>query len=87
MAGVRSARVSLQSGAVLGIAVASIVGIAGLVQWDLRLMLIGLLAGLTIVVTSAIVVALRHWHARNTAPGATYLSAEDVVRLRSPRQH
>ncbi len=81
----RHALGSLRSGAVLGLAVSSVVGLAGLVQWDLRLMLIGLFAGLAIVVTNATIVAIRHWHARNTEPGAAYLAAEEVVRLRSPK--
>ena len=76
---------SLRSGAVLALAVSSVVGIVGLVQWDLRLMLIGLIAGVAIIVTNAIIAAIRHWHARNTEPGAAYLPAEEVVRLRSPK--
>lgn len=81
----RSAPSALRPGAVLGMAVASVVGIVGLVQWDLQLMLIGLVAGVAIVVTNLIVIAVRHWHAGNTAPGATYVDAEDMVRLRSPK--
>ena len=83
--GLASVPGSLRPGAVLGLAVASVVGIVGLVQWDLQLMLIGLLAGAALVVINLVVVAVRHWHARNTAPGATYVAAEDVVRLRSPK--
>ena len=76
---------SLRSGAILAFVVAVIVSVTGLLQWDLRLMTIGLVAGVGIVCTGGIVAVLRRWHLENTEPGANYLSAEDVVRLRSPK--
>jgi hypothetical protein len=76
---------ALRPGAVLAIAVAGVVGIAGLLQWNQELMVIGLIAGLAIVSLNVVGVAVRRWHRRNTTLAATYSPAEEVVRLRSPR--
>ena len=76
---------ALRPGAVLAIAVAGVVGVAGLLQWNQKLMVIGLVAGLVIVSLNVVVVAVRRWHRRNTTLAATYSQAEEVVRLRSPR--
>ena len=79
----------LRPGALLGLIVAMIVGTVGLVQLDQRLMIIALLAGPTILMVNAVFVAVRRWHAKNTSPGATYVSAEEMVplqRLKASRE-
>jgi len=82
----RLARVSaaMRPGVILGVAVAGVVGLVGLVQWDQQLMLTGIVAALAIVALNLVVVATRYWHRRNTNPGAVYVDAEDVVRMRRP---
>ena len=75
----------LRPGMILGVSVVGLVGLVGVVQWDQRLILTGLIAGMAIIFLNGIVVALRHWHLRNTSPGATYVDAEDLVRLRQPK--
>ncbi len=65
----------------LGLVVTVVVGLVGLVQFDQRLMLIGLIAGPTILLLNAVLAALRRWHNANTRPEATYVSAEEMVRL------
>ncbi len=69
---------------ILGVAIAGVVGIVGIVQWDQQLMITGLIAALVILALNVVVVTTRHWHRRNTDPGALYADAEDVVRLRRP---
>jgi len=69
----------------MGVMVAGVVGLVGLVQWDQGLMLLGIIAALVVVAVSAVASAARYWHMRNVDPGASYVGAEDVVRLRSPR--
>ncbi len=76
---------ALRPGVILGVAVAGVVGMVGIVQWDQQLMLTGVVAALVIVALNLVVVAARHWHLRNTEPAATYVDAEDVVRMRRPR--
>lgn len=63
--------------------VAAIVGLTGLVQLDQRLMLIGLIALPLIVALNAVIVGVRQSHLQNTQPGATYLSAEEMIRIQS----
>ncbi len=65
----------------LGLVVTVIVSLVGLVQLDQRLMLIGLIAGPLIVLLNAVIVGVLRWHHKNTHPEATYLSAEEMVRL------
>ena len=79
----------LRPGAMLGLSVSAIVGIAGLLQLDQRLMIIGIFAWPVIFVLNGVVVALGRWHRRHTRPGATYVNAEEVVRLQRlrSRQH
>ncbi len=67
----------------LGLIVAVIVGLTGLVQFDQRLMLIGLVALPLILALNAVIVGVRQSHAKNTRPGAAYLSAEEMIRLQS----
>lgn len=69
----------------LGLVVTAIVGLVGLVQLDQRLMVIGLSAGLLIVLVNAVVAAVSRWHEKNTRPEATYVSAEDMIRLQRLR--
>ena len=76
---------SIRSAAIIALVVAVIVGTVGLARWDLRLMTVGLFAGVAIGLVGIAVAMLGRYHAANTAPGATYLSAEDVIRLRSPK--
>jgi len=71
----------MRPGAMLGIIVAAVVAIVGLVQLDERLMMIGLAAGPFIVLTNAVIVAIARWHYANTRPGVGYVSAEDMIRL------
>ena len=75
----------MRPGVILGVAVAGVVGLVGIVQWNQRLMLLGVIAAIVIIALNLVVVAVRYWHLRNTDPGATYLGAEDVVRLRGPK--
>lgn len=72
---------ALRPGAMLGIIVAAIVAMVGLVQLDQRLMVIGLLAGPIILIANAVVVAVSRWHVSNTQPGALYVDAERLVEL------
>lgn len=65
----------------LGLVVSVVVSGVGLVQLDQRLMLIGLLAGPLILLLNAILVGVSRWHWKNTQPEATYVEAEDMVRL------
>lgn len=81
----RRLSLALRPGVILGIAVAGVVGLAGIVQWNQRLMLLGVIAAFVIIALNFVVVAVSYWHGRNTDPGATYLGAEDVVRLRGPK--
>ena len=71
----------LRPGALLGLIVSVVVGAVGLVQLDQRLMIIGLFAGPTILMLNAVYIAVRSLHAKNTSPCATYVSAEEMVRL------
>ena len=71
----------LRPGAMLGLIVAAIVGLTGLVQFDQRLMLIGLVALPLILALNAVIVGVRQSHLQNTRPGAAYLSAEEMIRL------
>ena len=73
--------IALRPGAMLGLVVTSMVGLVGLVQWDQSLMLIGLIAGPLLFALNAVLVGISNWHRRNTEPEATYVSAEDMVRL------
>ncbi len=66
----------------LGLVVTVIVGMVGLVQLDQRLMLIGLIAGPLIVILNVVVSGVTTWHEKNTRLEATYLDAEDMIRLR-----
>lgn len=75
----------LRPGVVLALSVAAVAGLAGLVQWNQRLMTIGLVAGAAILAVNAVVVAAHRWHTRNTSPEAIYANAEDVVRFRNPK--
>lgn len=77
--------VALRPGLILGVAVAGVVGLVGLVQWDEQLMLTGLIAASVIVVLNLVIVAARHLHGRNTDPSAAYMDAEDVVMMRRPK--
>lgn len=72
---------ALRPGAMVGLVVAGVVAVVGLLQLDERLMLIGLLAGPIIVVLNAVIVAVRHWHSSNTRPGASYVHAEEMIKL------
>lgn len=72
---------ALRPGAMVGLVVAAIVAVVGLLQFDERLMLIGLLAGPVIVALNAVIVAVRHWHSSNTRPGASYVHAEEMIKL------
>lgn len=83
----RSARlaVAMRPGVILGVAVAGVVGLVGLVQWSQQLMLTGVLAAIVILVLNFVVVATSHWHQKNTNPGEIYATAEDVVRMRRPK--
>lgn len=83
----RAARLSLamRPGVILGVAVAGVVGLVGIAQWNQQLMLTGVLAAVCIVALNLVVVALHHWHRRNTKPGEMYATAEDVVRMRRPK--
>lgn len=73
---------ALRPGAMLGLVVTVIVGMVGLVQLDQRLMLIGLIAGPLIVILNVVVSGVTTWHEKNTRLEATYLDAEDMIRLR-----
>ncbi len=72
---------ALRPGAMVGLVVAAVVAVVGLLQFDERLMLIGLLSGPIIVVLNAVLVAVRHWHSSNTRPGAAYVHAEQMIEL------
>ena len=59
----------------------ALVGLVGIVQWNQQTIQIGFVAGLAVIVVNAVAAAVREWHLRNTAPGATYVDAEELVRL------
>lgn len=82
----RAPLAQLRPGVVLAVVVVSVVGGAGIIQWDRRLVIIGLISGAVIMALNVVGVALRRWHRRNTQVGVAYADAEVVVRLRSPRK-
>lgn len=73
---------SLRPGAILGVVVIAVVGLVGIVQWNQGLIITGFVAGVAIMALNAVVVAVRFWHKRNTQPEATYVDAEEFVKLR-----
>ena len=76
----------LKPGVFIALVVTSVVGITGIVQWNQRLVIIGLLSGAALIAINIVAVLISHWHRRNTRLDASYASAEDVVRLRRPRR-
>gem|GEM_PF-1792269 len=76
----------IRPGAVLAVAVISVVGLVGIFEWDQRLIVTGFIAGMMIVAINIVVVTTQHWHRRNTQPEIIYPSAEEVVRRRTPQR-
>ncbi len=65
----------------VGLIVAAVVSVVGLVRFDQTLMIIALLSWPAILMLNAVVVAVMRWHSSNTQPGAAYVSAEEMIRL------
>ncbi|MDW3180345.1 MAG: hypothetical protein R8J94_23440 [Acidimicrobiia bacterium] len=75
----------LRPGGVLALAVVSVVGAFGIIQWNQRLIITGFAAGLVIIAINIVVVTTQYWHRRNTTLEASYLGADEVVRHRTPK--
>ena len=71
---------------ILALAVISVVGVVGLFQWNQRLIVIGFVAGATIIAINIVVVTTQRWHRDNIRLDTSYETAEEVVRRRTPRQ-
>jgi len=55
----------LKPGVFIALVVTSVVGITGIVQWNQRLVIIGLLSGAALIAINIVAVLISHWHRRH----------------------